>query len=64
MNKFFVMIHRQDGSGVLPLTSDGEVAMFSTMEEAMDAGDNDDMAISFGFDVYQMCGGIDGRDGL
>jgi len=65
MSKFFVMIHAQGGQCVIPLTEeDGEVAMFEDVDSATSAAWDNDMAASFGYDIFQMGHGVDGGDGI
>lgn len=64
---FFIMIHNQRGTAVMPMTDaekDDEVAMFETVHEATEAANNHDMCIAFGWDLFQAGCGIDGSDGM
>jgi hypothetical protein len=66
MNKpYFVMVHNQRGTAVLPMVEEsGEVSMFASVTEAVDAANENDMAIAFGYDVFMAGAGIDGGDGI
>lgn len=63
-DRFFVMIHTQRGNAVTPLTRGGEVAMFDSQQEALEAANFNDMASCFGFDVFQMGCGCEGESAI
>lgn len=63
--RFFVMLHSQRGDRVLPLVEEnGEVCMFDSTSDAVEAANENDFAVAFGFDVFQMFCGIDGQGAL
>lgn len=61
MNEFIVIIHT---TPPCPLRHGGEMAVFSSDTAAMDAANDNDLANSQGFDVFELGCGIDGGDPL
>jgi 6-phosphogluconolactonase/glucosamine-6-phosphate isomerase/deaminase len=63
--RYFVIIHSQNGQNAIPMTDDcGDVKMFDLESEAMQAAEENDMARTFGWDVFMLGVGVNGGDAL
>jgi hypothetical protein len=65
---YFVMLWNQHGTALIPMMMDDygteKLAMFSTVDKAVEAARATAIGEAFGFDVFEAGNGVEGQDPL